>query len=80
MSCDHTVGVDVRSDMLIERDHLTGEVERRTLDVVSITCRGCGRPFTVGTDLGFAVRLDAPADIRIEAPPAVTVDDFEAVA
>lgn len=83
MTCDHTAGVHIAADLLFELDDLSGmNAHRYVLDVTSIVCRTCGRPFTVGDAPGIALRLQ-PEDGHPGAVsaigPIVDAADFECV-
>ena len=82
MTCDHSAGLDVRSELIHEIDDVSGQdAHKYVLDVQSVTCRGCGREFSIGAARGIALRLTPP----LAVPPlptfaaAITADDFEAV-
>lgn len=82
MICDHSAGLDVRSELAFELDDVSGQdAHKYVLDVQSVTCRGCGGEFSIGAARGIALRLTPPAAI---APmpvtaAAITADDFEFV-
>ena len=82
MTCDHTAGLDVRSELVLELDDVSGQrAHNYVLDVQSVTCRGCGGEFSIGAARGIALRLTAPvatAPMPVTAA-AITADDFEFV-
>lgn len=82
MTCDHSAGLDVRSELVLELDDVSGQdAHNYILDVQAVACRGCGGEFSIGAARGIALRLTPPAAI---APmpvtaAAITADDFEFV-
>ena len=55
MTCDHTAGLDVRSELVLELDDVSGQdAHNYVLDVQSVVCRGCGGEFSIGAARGIA--------------------------
>lgn len=79
-ACDHRAGVNVSAGLVVEHDQGSGFEPGYVLDIVSVTCRACGRPFMLGGEPTFGLKIEpAPAPPLPPAVELVTLDDFEAI-